>query len=366
MSEANTMATVSKRRDRYVLDYYDHEGKRKWKTMPKGTTLKKAKAKLREIEDQLAKGNYIPTENIPTFDQLAKDWLKSIKLNIRASTWAVYEGHTRNHFDEFKGLKIDRITIEMIDQYIIDRQNAGMNISTLRKILVSLGQIFKLAMKKKYCHENPMTYADRPKSQGQDITDGDKVQVLTKDEISRFLEAVTKPKYHALFSLAIFSGARQGEILGLKWSDILWDDSQIHIQRSYNNQQFYETKTQGSNRKIDIGPTMLEKLKKWHLDCPPGDLDLVFPTEAGNPMNHNNMVNRYFLPGLKKAGIGKIRFHALRHTYASILIEQKENIKYISTQLGHSNPTVTLNVYAHLMKKTNQAAALRFEETILK
>ena len=76
------------------------------------------------------------------------------------------------------------------------------------------------------------------------------------------------------------------------------------------------------------------------------------------------MCYRYFEPALKKAGIGKVRFHDLRHTYASLLIEQGENIKYIQNQLGHSNPTVTLNVYAHLMKPVNQEAACRLENTI--
>jgi integrase len=360
------MAKVSKRRGRYVLDFYDHEGKRKWITMPKETTLKSAKKKLREIEDQLSKGNYIPTQNIPTFDEVALEWLELKKLKIRASTWAVYEGHTRNHFNEFKQLKINRITIKMVDQFIIDRQTKGMNISTLRKILVSLRQIFSLAMKRAYCHKNPMDYADMPESQGEETGGSDKIQILNQTKISNFLNAVTQQKYHVLFSLAIFSGARQGELLGLKWSDIQWYDSQIHIQRSFNNQRFYETKTKGSNRKIDIGPAMLKKLKEWRLACPPGNLDLVFPTEAGTPMNHNNMVNRYFFPGLKIAGIEKIKFHALRHTHASLLIDQGENVKYVQTQLGHSNPTVTLNVYAHLMKKTNQVAACKLEEAIFK
>jgi integrase len=76
------------------------------------------------------------------------------------------------------------------------------------------------------------------------------------------------------------------------------------------------------------------------------------------------MCYRYFEPALKKAGTGKVRFHDLRHTYASLLIEQGENIKYIQNQLGHSNPTVTLNVYAHLMKPVNQEAACRLENTI--
>ena len=92
--------------------------------------------------------------------------------------------------------------------------------------------------------------------------------------------------------------------------------------------------------------------------------DLIFPNRAGQPMNSSNMVNRYYSPVQDKAKIPWIKFHALRHTTASIMIEQGENIKYIQSQLGHSSPTVTLNVYAHLMKPTNQEAVCRLESTI--
>ncbi len=136
-----------------------------------------------------------------------------------------------------------------------------------------------------------------------------------------------------------------------------WQNSQIHIQRTFNNGAFFITKTKGSNRRVDIGPTTMRALKEWKLACPPGNLDLIFPTEKGTPMNHNNMVNRYFRPALKSAGINIIRFHDLRHTYASLLIGQGENIKYIQTQLGHSNPTVTLNVYAPLTVRVKQVVA---------
>jgi integrase len=109
---------------------------------------------------------------------------------------------------------------------------------------------------------------------------------------------------------------------------------------------------------------MMKELKAWKLACPPNSLELIFPNRSGNPLNHNNMVNRHFNTALKKAGVERIRFHDLRHTYASLLIEQGENIKYIQTQLGHSSPTVTLNVYAHLMKPINQEAPSRLENTI--
>jgi len=109
---------------------------------------------------------------------------------------------------------------------------------------------------------------------------------------------------------------------------------------------------------------MMAELKKWRVACRPNKLDLIFPNEAGQPLNHNNLVSRHFDPALKKAGIDKIRFHDLRHTYASLLIEQGENPKYIQTQLGHSSPTVTMNVYAHLMKPVNQESAIRLENTL--
>ena len=109
---------------------------------------------------------------------------------------------------------------------------------------------------------------------------------------------------------------------------------------------------------------MISELKKWKVACPPNKFNLIFPNQAGQPINHNNMVNRYFNPALEKAKIERIRFHDLRHTFASLLIEQGENIKYIQSQLGHSTPTVTLNVYAHLIKPVNQEAACRLEKLI--
>jgi integrase len=357
------MACIAKRRGRYVIDFYDNQGKRQRMTLKKGTTKKKAKEKLREIEDQIAKGLYIPDKKIPTFAKVAEDWLKHKKPNLRDSTWSVYDGHTQNHFPEFEDLKINRITVAMVEKWITDRQSQSMPIATIRKILVTMGQIFRYAARHKYISYNPFLDAERPKGKGNG---NNNIKILIPDEINALLNNTTDQKYRTLFMLAIMSGARQGELFGLKWSDINWENSQVHIQRTFNNQQWYDVKTETSNRKIDLGPSMMAELKKWKLACPPNDLDLIFANEAGQPLNHNNAVSRYFNPALEKAEIERIRFHDLRHTYASLLIEQGENIKYIQTQLGHSSPTVTLNIYAHLMNKVNQEAACRLENTIFK
>jgi len=356
------MACIRKRRGRYVIDFYDNQGKRRWKTLPKDARKKDANKALRDIEDKLEKGIYLSSKQTPTFKKVAEDWIASKKQNLRSTTWEVYEGHTKNHFSDLGHIKINRITTARIEKFIFARQEQGMKLGTLRKILVTLNQIMTYAVRHKYIAHNPVRDAERPRGQG--AIEDKKITVLSVEDIQGFLKQVTDKKYQTLFMLAITSGARQGELLGLKWSDIDWTNSQIHIQRTYNKGRWFAPKTKSSQRRIDIGPSVVQALKEWKLACLPNDLNLVFPNEAGQPINYSNMVNRVYLPALKAAGIARIKFHALRHTTASLMIEQGENIKYIQSQLGHSSPTVTLNVYAHLMKPTNQEAACRLESTI--
>ncbi|MCK5509006.1 MAG: site-specific integrase [Desulfobacterales bacterium] len=356
------MACIAKRHDRYVIDFYDNQNIRKRKTLPHGTTKARAKEILRDIEDKLAKGFYMPDKKIPLFSELAKDWLEFKKLNIRASTWSCMEGHTRNHFEELNDLKINLITTTVIEKWITKRQQNSMNISTLRKVLVTLNQIMVYSVRHKYLDHNPVVDVERPRSQGK--IEEKKIKVLTPNEIKAFMGAVTGQKYQTFFRLAIMSGARQGELIGLQWSDMDWKASQVLIQRTFNNQAWYDTKTKSSKRRIDLGPGMIAELRRWKIACLPNSLNLIFPNKAGKPINHNNMVSRHFNPALRKAGIDRMRFHDIRHTYASLLIEQGENIKYIQSQLGHSTPTVTLNVYAHLMKPAHQEAAVKLEKAI--
>lgn len=275
------MACVTKKRGRWAVDFYDQHGKRRLKMLKKDATKKEARDLLREIEQLVEKRIYLPAKNIPTFSKVAKDWLNYKKPNLRASTWSVYEGHTRNHFKNLNPLKINRITIVDIEKYITDRQNEGMNILTLRKILVTLGQILSYAVRHRYLDYNPLRDAERPRGQGKRKEQKRNIRILNLNEINALLEAIEDLKHRTLVRLAIFSGVRQGELIGLKWSDIEWENNQIHIQRTYNNYAWYDVKTETSDRKIDIGPAMMKELKKWMLACPPNKLNLVFPNDAG-------------------------------------------------------------------------------------
>jgi len=123
------MACIRKRRGRWVIDFYDQHGKRRWKTLREGTTKKKAKDELRAIEKQVAKGIFLPTKKIPLFSKVAEDWLEHKKPNIRETTREVYEGHVRNHFHDLNDLKISVIQTATVEKFIRTKQDRGMNLS---------------------------------------------------------------------------------------------------------------------------------------------------------------------------------------------------------------------------------------------
>jgi integrase len=245
------MACVTRRRNRWVIDFYDHQGRRKWITLPKGIAKKKAKEKLREIEDQLSKGTWIPEKKIPTFKKVADDWLDYKKPNVRHSTWRKYKGYVDNRFCDFNDFKINRITIATVEKFISARQSENINLKTLRKVLVVYNQIMNYAVRHRYIDFNPVREAEKPKNNGK--ARELKVRILASLEINSFLRAEGNPKYQTLFKLAIMSGARQGELLGLKWTDVDWFNCQIHIQRTFNEGKWFKPKSNASIRKIDLG-----------------------------------------------------------------------------------------------------------------
>jgi integrase len=356
------MAKVAKRRDRYVLDFYDHQGKRRWQTMKKGTTLKAAKDKLREIEDAVDRRSYMPPKAVPEFKTIAKDWLDLKRADVRASTLQSYAGHMK-HLATLEPIRVDRITVKTIEGWIAESREAGMSLATLRKVLKTLGAVLRYAVRHRHIVENPLSSIERPKGQGQ--VKEDRLHALKRDQIERFIAATEQAEFKMLFYLAVMSGARQGELLGLQWPDVMWASNQIKIQRTFNHGAWYEPKTSASRRQIDLGPMVLTALKRWKLACPKTELDLIFPGPKGKPLQHSNMLRLHFHPALTAAGLPRVRFHDLRHTYASLLIDQGETVVYIQKQLGHSKPTETLNIYSHLMEKHRPEAAAKLENGIV-
>ena len=166
--------------------------------------------------------------------------------------------------------------------------------------------------------------------------------------------------------LGIFSGARQGELLGLKWDDIDFKGRFIEVKRSYSKGNYSHTKS-GKSRRVDMSPQLSDTLLAYRtttikkgLRLGVGELENVFTNAKGNPIDVDNWRPRVFNKALKKAGLRKIRIHDLRHTYATLRISKGDNIADVSNQLGHHSVKLTLDTYYHWIpgKQKNEVDAL--------
>ena len=210
---------------------------------------------------------------------------------------------------------------------------------------------------------------------GEEVTE---TMVLNPREIRALLDKAPE-RYKALLTTAILTGARQAELLALTWDNVDWEHQQICVRRSLCRQRdekggivFNPPKTKAGNRRVDMAPELVKALKDWRTmqqldrECMSDknraqaeEYDLVFPSPTGYPESHSNMLRDGFYPALKASKIKKIKFHWLRHTYASLLIEMKENLAYIASQLGHSSPEITLRVYTHFINQNKKGSAIK-------
>lgn len=178
---------------------------------------------------------------------------------------------------------------------------------------------------------------------------------------------------YVFFLTAILTGMRLGELLGLQWDDIDWEAKKIQVRRALWRgkvdgkwQWVLQTpKSKAALRDIDVSKDLLKTVQGYLTTCPKSQHELVFCTQAGEPLEARSLMRWHFEPALKRAELRKIRFHDLRHTYASLLIAQKESPKYIQTQLGHASIKTTFDTYGHLMEDTNPESAARLSAVVL-
>jgi integrase len=419
------MACVRKRRGKYVLDFYDQHGERHWETV--GTNKKEAEERLAERLLEVGKARYItPKDRKVSFKEFAEKWLASRGGNIRPSTIAQYDDHVRKHLLPFFGaVKVAEIDVALVEAYSAKKQRdmnkivkrkaelreqantliqetsahfhelAGdrmsldarqlaariraelsaltrqeIGIVTINKTLTTLGTILKYAVRDHLLESNPVTLMDRPKEQAQEYSaENDEMEIFTPEQIRALLAASDDGLYRTLITAAIMTGMREGELFGLQWGDIDWTTCQILVRRTLTRTKegwkFYEPKTKKSRRRIDVDPALLLELKKWKLRLAKSETeDLVFPSSSGEPLHRSTLYKQGYLPAIRRSGVQRIPFHNLRHTYASLLIAQGEQPKYIQEQMGHSSIKVTFDIYGHLMEKVNVRSANRLAMTV--
>jgi integrase len=218
---------------------------------------------------------------------------------------------------------------------------------TYNNILAFLKSMLTWGVRVGYLATNPAADEERATLERRET------DFLTPEEIRRVIAHSREP-YATLVYLAIFTGLRRSELLAFEWGDVDWNRRKLRVRRTLYRGTFTRPKTPNAVRAVDLSPRTLEALRLCHVMYPPLASDLVFRTRDDHPLDPDNLVKRVFRPTLARAGIRRIRFHDLRHTYATLLINQGANVKYISKQMGHASVQITLDRYGHLLPDTGR------------
>jgi len=314
-------------------------GKRKW--LKGGSTKKDAQRVLNEKLQEIDNGTYKELPKI-SFGEFIEIWKRDYaNISFKPSTKKLfYDIIDRLLIPAFSNTPLNSIQTGQLQAYVSGRAKTVMP-NTVRNEVTVIKLIFKYAMRWGYIKRNPTVNLDRPKIDKPDI------DILLPDEFELFIEKVERP-YQTAFLTAFLTGLRAGELWGLQWSDIDWNSKQIHVKRSLWKHEFQKPKTKNATRKIDMTDRLVRELKQWKLACPINKHDLVFPSPEGCRTMHTNVMNRFFYPALRRAGLRQVSFHSLRHSNASFRIQAGQNIKYIQGQLGHASINMTMDVYGHL------------------
>lgn len=348
--------SVIKRSGSWYAVYRDGS-KQKWEKV--GTSKHTAEKVLAQRLDQINSGDYQELPQV-RFAEFAEKWLKDYaEVSTKQSTYRSYADGIRLHLNPHLGdLWLHKITAGHIQEIVSKKiTEDGLAPKSVGNLLVILKRMLYHAVVWGYLRRNPAALVQKPRVEREEM------DVLNPEEVRLFLQHA-RAKHFAFFLTAVLTGMRRGELLALKWGDIDWRSSQVVVRRSLYKGQFVSPKTTYSCRRVVISSTLWEALQQHRLIAIRSEDDLVFCNEKGRPLDPDDLIKREFFPALDRAGLRRIRFHDLRHTYASLLIAQGENIKFIQHQLGHASATTTLDRYGHLMSDGNNEAANRLDRTV--
>jgi integrase len=236
-----------------------------------------------------------------------------------------------------------------------------------------LARALKRAVTWKLITHNPAVDIELPKYVKREM------QSLTPEEAQKFLEACKGDKFGLMFELALITGLRPEEYLGLQWSDIDFQRKTVSVRRTLvwkrwtHKWYFGEPKSEKSRRTLPLPSYLMKELFEWKRAQNEHrlkfgetwqDYNLVFPSNTGTPLSIRNLERRHFKPLLVKANLPDIRLYDLRHSCATLLLADGENIKVVSERLGHADGALVLRTYAHVSPSMQRSATERMEKIL--
>jgi len=299
-------------------------------------------------------------------------WLDTAQASLRPRTALQYRQVIRQHIAPHLGaVKLRDLGAAQVQGLYTRLVAAGVGLRTVQMVHVILHRALGQAVRWGLVGRNATEGVDRPRVERREAT------TLTVDQVKRLLAAVAGTRWEALYHLAVYVGLRQGELLGLRWSDIDGNVGRISVARQVQRVAgqglvFCEPKSRMSRRAVSIGPATLGLLREHRVRIDELRLlagarwqeqDLLFPSVVGTPMNARNLL-RQFHSVLARAGLPAVRFHDLRHTSATLLLNEGVHPKLVQARLGHSQIGLTMDTYSHVLPAVDGAVATVIERII--
>ena len=366
---ANGDGSIRKRKDgrwegRYVVGHDPITGKMISRNVL-GKTQAQVKEKLRIAIENRKRLDYTQTGKY-TVGQWMDEWFEAYaKVKVRPSSHQIYKGYIENHIKPNIGdIPIEKLTSLQLQKFYrqlltegrvprieSEKQPRGLSAKTVRNINQVISSAMDMAVRHKLILTNPTEGCELPKVEHREM------KTLPAEQLGAFLREAKESGVYELYYLDLATGLRRGELLGLKWEDIDLQNGVIHVRRQVarvdGEVKEMPLKTKNSYRNISISQDAVAMLIEMEAHR---SSDYVFPSSTGGPISPdsvNNMLHRV----LKRAGLPSIRFHDLRHTFATLALQNGVDIKTVSGMLGHFSAGFTLDTYAHVTTSAQKEAA---------
>ena len=377
----NGAGTIRERKDgrwegRIIIGY-DDNGKPKSKSVFAPTKTECAK-KLKELQNE----SYHITGRLPTqakssmsFGEWMDLWYQNYcKQTIRETTRPSYENRIYQHIIPVLGeIKLDKLTQNDLQNFYThlkttgrlqytEQQGNGLSDRMVRGCHASCRMALEKAVKEGLITMNPAIGCKLPPKKAREM------QVLTHDEMQRFLIQAKHDGYYEIFLLDLSTGLRRGELMGLQWKDLNFATGELRVERQVSRVngelKTFPPKTKSSIRTVVLPPSVLKMLKAYQPST--NGSKWIFPSPVktdDSPRDPHTVYSKMQLV-LERAECKRIRFHDLRHTFATMALEHGMDVKTLSTMIGHVSSATTLDIYSHITTEMQISAAQKIDKGI--
>ena len=359
---------------RYTLGYDPKTGKQQQKYVY-GKTQKEVRQKLTQIAAEVDEGNYLEPSTMK-FGAWLEMWLETYVVPAKKPyTVSSYENICRKYLIKHLGrLPISQLNAFQIQQmYNTLLLDDKLSPKTIKNIHGVLHNALRQAVKLQMIKTNPSEMCDLPRAYRKEI------QPMEQEDIVQFLKALQEEKYARLYKVTLFTGMRQGEVLGLTWDCVDFENCTLYVNKQLQKSQkvggtYVLVPTKNSKGRIvtvaEAVMDMLREEKEWQEhnreiagSAWQNDWGLVFTNEIGGHLCHFTVYKR-FKDVVKEIGLPKERFHDLRHSFAVVSLESGDDIKTVQANLGHATASFTLDVYGHVSQNMRRQSAERMNKFI--